>query len=169
MPRDISCKRGNIVKSRNTQFEARRKSANSFFFRPPPPLFSSLSKDKGAEKKKKKGARPWHYEAFTRAFTSDRLEIIRPVTSHNTKIMRVFTPTLSLSSFFLFLLFTAVKEGLRKLPEFLSSPPPLSPPARGNSTVATIRDDFHSPFLFPFFFGRRERFPLSLSLARSGD
>lgn len=82
------------------------------FFPPPPPLFSSLSKDKGAEKKKKKGARPWHYEAFTRAFTSDRLEIIRPVTSHNTKIMRVFTPTLSLSSssFFLFLLLPPSKR-----------------------------------------------------------
>lgn len=141
-----------------------------FFSAPPPPLFFPVERQ-GGRKKKKKGARPWHYEAFTRAFTSDRLEIIRPVTSHNTKIMRVFTPTLSLSSFFLFLLFTAVKEGLRKLPEFLSSPPapPPSPPARGNSTVATIRDDFHSPFLFPFFFGRRERFPLSLSLARSGD
>lgn len=81
------------------------------FFSAPPPLFSSLSKDKGAEKKKKKGARPWHYEAFTRAFTSDRLEIIRPVTSHNTKIMRVFTPTLSLSSsFFLFLLLPPSKR-----------------------------------------------------------
>lgn len=154
MPRDISCKRGNIVKSRNTQFEARRKSANSFFFRPPP-LFSSLSKDKGAEKKKKKGARPWHYEAFTRAFTSDRLEIIRPVTSHNTKIMRVFTPTLSLSSFFLFLLFTAVKEGLRKLPEFLSSlpppphPPEETPPSRRSGTIFTL-------LFFSLFFSAAE-------------
>lgn len=132
------------------------------FFSAPPPLFSSLSKDKGAEKKKKKGARPWHYEAFTRAFTSDRLEIIRPVTSHNTKIMRVFTPTLSLSSFFLFLLFTAVKEGLRKLPEFLSS---LPSPLPTRQWKLHRRDDpgrFSLSFSFPFFFRPPRTFSLIL-------
>lgn len=161
MPRDISCKRGNIVKSRNTQFEARRKSANSFFFRPPPPLFFPVERQ-GGRKKKKKGARPWHYEAFTRAFTSDRLEIIRPVTSHNTKIMRVFTPTLSLSSFFLFLLFTAVKEGLRKLPEFLSS---LPSPLPTRQWKLHRRDDpgrFSLSFSFPFFFRPPRTFSLIL-------
>lgn len=126
------------------------------FFSAPPPLFFPVERQ-GGRKKKKKGARPWHYEAFTRAFTSDRLEIIRPVTSHNTKIMRVFTPTLSLSSFFLFLLFTAVKEGLRKLPEFLSSPPAPppphppeeTPPSRRSGTIFTL-------LFFSLFFSAAE-------------
>lgn len=100
-------------------------------------LFLSLSLSlRSVERQRpKKGARPWHYEAFT----SDRLEIIRPVTSHNTKIMTVFTPTLSLPlfspspshsssslTFFCFYCYHC-QRGLRKLPEFLSSYlPPLS-------------------------------------------
>lgn len=118
-------------------------------------LFLSLSLSlRSVERQRpKKGARPWHYEAFT----SDRLEIIRPVTSHNTKIMTVFTPTLSLPlfspspshsssslTFFCFYCYHC-QRGLRKLPEFLSSylPPPPLLFARGNHH-RVIQDDFHS-------------------------
>lgn len=58
----------------------------------------------------------WHHEAFTRAFTSDRPEIIWPVTGHNAKIMRVLTtcnplPCLCLFLFFCFVfIVTTVKE-----------------------------------------------------------
>lgn len=131
MPKDI-CK-GRSLKSRNTQHCSKLEEKcerNSFFS-------LSLSLRSVERQRPKKGARPWHYEAFT----SDRLEIIRPVTSHNTKIMTVFTPTLSLPlfspspshsssslTFFCFYCYHC-QRGLRKLPEFLSSylPPPSSP------------------------------------------
>lgn len=142
-------------------------------------LFLSLSLKSVERQRPKKGARPWHYEAFT----SDRLEIIRPVTSHNTKIMTVFTPTLSLPlfspspshsssslTFFCFYCYHC-QRGLRKLPEFLSSylPPPLPSSSPEETTIALSKTIFtlvRSPkedlffrgvfhpflfFLFPFF------------------
>lgn len=171
MPRDISCKRGNIVKSRNTQFEARRKSANSFFFRPPPPLFFPVERQGGRKKKKKRSTAVALRGVYEGIYERPAGNYSARYQSQYQDYESFYANPLSLLLLFFVFIVTAVKEGLRKLPEFLSSPPapPPSPPARGNSTVATIRDDFHSPFLFPFFFGRRERFPLSLSLARSGD
>ena len=108
------------------QISGTRKSANK-------PTFFHHRSIKG--RTGEKGPGPWHYETFTRAFTSDRREIIRPVTSHNTEIMRFFFYNLFSCLFtlrhslfllpflpsFLFLLLPLSKRGLRKLPEFLSS------------------------------------------------
>lgn len=71
--------------------------------------------------------RPQYYEAFTRAFTSDWLKIIRVVTGHNAKIMS-FSNSQTSSDIYLtlpypchlFFLLKAFKRGFRKLPEFQS-------------------------------------------------
>lgn len=132
-----------------------------FFSAPPPPLFFPVERQGGRKKKKKKE----HGRGITRRLrghlraTGWKLFGPLPVT-----IPRLWEflrqPSLS-PPFFVFIV-TAVKEGLRKLPEFLSS---LPSPLPTRQWKLHRRDDpgrFSLSFSFPFFFRPPRTFSLIL-------
>lgn len=133
------------------------------FFSAPPPSFLPCRKTRGPKKKKKRST-----AVALRGVYEGIYE--RPAGNYSARYQSQYQDyesfyanplSLLLLLFFVFIV-TAVKEGLRKLPEFLSSPPP---PLPTRQRKLHRRDDpgrFSLSFSFPFFFRPPRTFSLIL-------
>lgn len=125
------------------------------FFSAPPPSFLPCRKTRGPKKKKKRSTAVALRGVYEGIYERPAGNYSARYQSQYQDYESFYANPLSLLLLFFVFIVTAVKEGLRKLPEFLSSlpppphPPEETPPSRRSGTIFTL-------LFFSLFFSAAE-------------